>query len=374
VEQVLRVIVPPPVSYAVAFDAENTRQILDETRLPHCRSELPLSLDLSGFSRRSKAVSSAEEPQRSSTGEVRATQAMLASLCARHNDNAPPRHGRPSTTVVNWDFSGLDFRSMQFSDAAFLDCTFRHADMRDSAFQRSKLWGAAFDDADMSGGDFGESDFSASGGSSRRASRFTRALLRDTNLDHAVLTNAEFDCALLDRTKLRGADLAGARFRGAEIIDIALDGLALASADFAGASLRGTMRAKLEATGASRMAEQPSIEELEKRLRAHEIWVRSGGRSGRRLELVGHDLAGRDFSRALLAAARFDRSIFVEVCFRGAMLAAAQLRGANLRGADFTAADLRGADLRGANLRDARLGEALTGLLPGTSLVTLLTH
>lgn len=328
-------------------------------------------------------MSSAEEPQRSDTGEVRATQAMLASLCAWHNDNAPAHRGRPSTTVVNWDFSGLDFRNMQFSDAAFLDCTFRDADMRESVFQRSRLWGAAFDDAEMSGGDFSESDFSASGGrslaaapgaSSRRASRFTRAVLRDTNLDHAVLTDAEFDCALLDRTKLRGADLAGARFRGAEIIDIALDGLALASADFSGASLRGTTRAKLEATGASRMAEQPSVDELEKRLRAHEIWVRSGGRSGRRLELIGCDLVGRDFSRALLPAARLDRSIFVDVPFRGAMLAAAQLRGANLRGADFTAADLRGADLRGANLRDARLQEALTGLLPGTSLVTLLTH
>jgi uncharacterized protein YjbI with pentapeptide repeats len=199
-------------------------------------------------------------------------------------------------------------------------------------------------------------------------------VLRETNLDHAVLTGAEFDCALLDRTKLRGANLTGARFRGAEIVDIALDGLALAGADFSGASLRGATRAKLEATGASQMAEQPSPEEVEKRLRAHEVWVRSGGRSGRRMELVGYDLAGRDFSRALLAAARLDRSIFVEVRFRGAMLAAARLRGANLRGADFTAADLRGADLRGANLRDARLDEALTGVLPGTSLVTLLTH
>jgi uncharacterized protein YjbI with pentapeptide repeats len=326
-------------------------------------------------------VSTEKDPPRAKTGEVRATQAMLVSLCDWHNGGALPHYGRARATVVTWDFDGLDFRRMNFSDATFLDCSFRHADLRETMFQRSRLWGALFDDADASRADFADSDLSPGGAqghpqpageTARRSSRFTRAVLQETNLSNAKLAYVDFDCALLERTNLRRTDLRGARFRAAELVDAALEDAMLAGADFSGAACRGHTAATLRSRGMMQAAAELSPEELAERLRAHELWVRSGGRRGRRAELSNCDLSGTDLSHALLAAARLDRAIFAEARFAGAMLAAARFRGANLRGADFTAADLRGADLRGANLRGALLDDAVTGFLPGTALMTRL--
>lgn len=143
--------------------------------------------------------------------------------------------------------------------------------------------------------------------------------------------------------------------------------------DFSGAAFSADTRAWLAATGILPSVLELTPEAVARQLRAHELWVQSGGRRGKRAELIGYDLSGFQFSGALLAAARLDRSIFVEARFDGAMLAAARLRGANLRRADLSRADLRGADLRSANLRDALLTDALTGKLPGTSLKTRLS-
>jgi uncharacterized protein YjbI with pentapeptide repeats len=328
-----------------------------------------------------RSVTTGDNPPRQGPSEVHATQALLATLCEWHNGEAPGRYGRARTTVVNWDFSGLDFRRMNFADATFLDCTFRNADLRGAVFHRSKLWGAYFDDADLSGSNFAEADLSPgdergqSGRASdapRRSTRLVRTVLRDADFTDAKLRHVEFDCATLERTSLRRSDLAGARFRCAEIVDVALEGASLVGADFTGAAVRGEARRQVESAGVHLVSMELPAEEVQRHLRAHELWVRSGGRRGKRAELVGYDLSGFDFSGALLAAARLDRSIFAEARFADAMLAAARFRGANLRGADFTNADLRGADLRGANLREAKLADALIGKLPGTTLTTRL--
>lgn len=181
------------------------------------------------------------EPGQPRTSAVRATQALLTTLCEWHNGAAPARYGRARTTVVNWDFSGLDFRRMNFADATFLDCSFRQADLRRTVFHRAKLRGAEFDDADLTDGDFAEADLSR--GDARPEdlrphdpTRFVRAALCCTNFTGARLREVDFSGAYLDRTILRRADLSAARFRGAELIDVELDGAALAEADFAGAA------------------------------------------------------------------------------------------------------------------------------------------
>ena len=308
---------------------------------------------------------------RPETSEVRATQELLAQLGDWHNDDAPSRRGRARTTVINWDFAGLDFRAMHFSGATFLDCSFKSADLRGAVFHGAKLWGAYFDDADLSGADFAEADLSA-GDAPQRTARLARTVLRDTDFTAARLRQVTFDGALLERTQLRRADLTGARFRGAEISDTNLEGATMVGADFTGAALRGDMRHQIEPAGIALDAMALEFDAVAHRLREHERWVQSGGRRGKRAELVGYDFTGFDFSGALLAAARLDRSIFAEANFRGTTLAATLFRAANLRGADFTDADLRGADLRGANLRTAIFDRTLTGTLPGTSLHTRL--
>lgn len=75
------------------------------------------------------------------------------------------------------------------------------------------------------------------------------------------------------------------------------------------------------------------------RLKAHERWVETGGRSGTRLDLSYHDLSGADFQRLNL---------------RGACL-----QGVNLSDADLTGTDLRDADLQDVDFRNATLDGAL---------------
>jgi uncharacterized protein YjbI with pentapeptide repeats len=318
-------------------------------------------------------VSDESGPPLPETSEVRATQELLAQLRDWHNSDAPQRRRRARTTVVNWDFAGLDFCGMSFDGATFLDCSFKSVDLRGAVFRNAKLWGAYFDDADLSGGDFAEANLSPgdergqsgrTGDAPRRNARLARTLLRDTDFTAARLRHVDFDCALLESTNLRRADLSGARFRGAEISDSSLEGATLVGGDFTGAALRGDMRQQVEPAGIAPGPMELGFDAVAAQLRAHELWVQSGGRRGKRAELLGYDFSGFDFSGALLAAARLDRSIFAEAKFRDTMLAAARFRAANLRGADFAAADLRGADLRGANLHEANLEQALTGRLP----------
>jgi len=114
-------------------------------------------------------------------------------------------------------------------------------------------------------------------------------------------------------------------------------------------------------------------------LRAHERWLATEGREGRRADLAGADLgkadlAGADLRRADLSRANLQGANLQEARLGGATMPGADLQAANLVGADFRAADLRGAQFLGADLagavlhesdlRDADLGAAL-GLASG---------
>ena len=219
------------------------------------------------------------------TSEVRATQELLAQLRDWHNSDAPQRRRRARTTVVNWDFAGLDFCGMSFAGATFLDCSFKSVDLRGAVFRNAKLWRAYFDDADLSGCDFAEADLSPgdergqSGRTSdatRRNARLARTLLRDTDFTAARLRHVDFDCALLESTNLRRADLSGARFRGAEISDSSLEGATLVGGDFTGAALRGDMRQQVEPAGIAPGPMELGFDAVAAQLRAHELWVQSG--------------------------------------------------------------------------------------------------
>jgi uncharacterized protein YjbI with pentapeptide repeats len=54
----------------------------------------------------------------------------LAQVRDWHNSDAPQRRGRARTTVLNWDFAGLDFCGMSLAGATFLDCSFKSVDLR----------------------------------------------------------------------------------------------------------------------------------------------------------------------------------------------------------------------------------------------------
>lgn len=90
-------------------------------------------------------------------------------------------------------------------------------------------------------------------------------------------------------------------------------------------------------------------------LKAHAIWVNTGGLRGQQADLSGASLAGIDMAGANLRRARL-----CEVNLQGADLRLAKLHGADLEGANLQSAFLSRADLQGANLRNADLKGAKT--------------
>lgn len=99
--------------------------------------------------------------------------------------------------------------------------------------------------------------------------------------------------------------------------------------------------------------------ELTKILEAHEIWVQSGGKQGRRAELVGAnlndgDFEGRNLTNANLQGAELRRANFAGAQLRRTNLREADLQNANLETANFLlTAQLAGADVAGAKLPPA---------------------
>jgi uncharacterized protein YjbI with pentapeptide repeats len=90
--------------------------------------------------------------------------------------------------------------------------------------------------------------------------------------------------------------------------------------------------------------------DLQRRIAAHQQWLRSQGGDGERAHLAGFDLADADFSGVDLRGADFSSSRLRSANFHGACLAGATFAQADLRGADFGDATLAGADFVGANL------------------------
>jgi Pentapeptide repeats (8 copies) len=99
--------------------------------------------------------------------------------------------------------------------------------------------------------------------------------------------------------------------------------------------------------------ETHSVNELAMTLGWHEVWVKTGGRKGKRAVLVQSDLSKRPLARARLPLA-----ILAGARLQGANLDGAGLAVSDFGGADLSSASLVAADLRGANLENANLDEA----------------
>ncbi len=107
-------------------------------------------------------------------------------------------------------------------------------------------------------------------------------------------------------------------------------------------------------------------DELQNIVKAHDIWLNSGGDQGARANLQYANLEKTDFQGADLRKAYFSGSRLVSAILSGANLQETYLDGADLSNADLTGADLRNSYLSGANLLGAELSRAL---LAGARLV-----
>ena len=106
-----------------------------------------------------------------------------------------------------------------------------------------------------------------------------------------------------------------------------------------------------------------SKQEIEKILSAHQNWLTTEGKEGKRADFSGAilwrtDLRGANLCHADLSKADLYGALLYEADLRGADLRGADLSHADLRKAYLYGADLRKADLRGVDLRKADLREA----------------
>lgn len=93
-------------------------------------------------------------------------------------------------------------------------------------------------------------------------------------------------------------------------------------------------------------------------LDAHQLWVRTRGREGKRAELFDADLGRANLRLAVLVEANLQGAELDRAVLEGARLQRADLQRASLRGADLQRASMHQANCQGADLFEAHLEEA----------------
>lgn len=296
-------------------------------------------------------------------------QVALSALSQGSKKELPPlQNGRPyRADLRDADLQGAELGLAQLQQAIFsgahldfMDCRTRdgHADFQGADFQGASLYGAWLTRADLTGAVLNTPE---EGDGSRRLHQVT--VLRDANLDDAVLVDTDFQGADLTRASLRRADLTnaklnaprnrltgdrvepttrltGARLHGANLTRANLEGADLSDAWLAEAELTDARLAKASLAGAHLEGANLTAANLEG-ADLSDAWL-SGA------QLADARLAKANLSSAHLRGASLAGLNLQDVVLRGAWLADAQFAGTNLTKADLSGAHLEGADLSGA--------------------------
>ena len=202
--------------------------------------------------------------------------------------------------------------------------------------QRSDLTGAKVDGAVLLKTDFTDAVL--------RNASFRSADMRGSVLRGAVLENCDLEGCNLTHSDLQGADLSGARLEGALLVDADLRG-AVIDPDALSPSQR---RAALLPHG-----NKDIIVRLPELLAAHERWVESSSREGKRADLSDLDLSTQELWRSNLSAAIMRRAVLRNCKLAGGKFPMADLSLCDLRGSDARRADMRGINLERAVIKDA---------------------
>jgi len=102
--------------------------------------------------------------------------------------------------IVTQDFSGQDLREAEFSNNKFVGANFSQADMTAVVFNGVDLTGANLQNVDMTGGmaylsSFAEADLSGA--------ILTEAMLMQSSLRGATVTDADFSFAVVDKDQVK---------------------------------------------------------------------------------------------------------------------------------------------------------------------------
>lgn len=386
------------------------------------------------------------------------TQAELDEVIAKHEAFKGGKANGARATLQHYDLSNLSFKDRDMSNADFtgsimvgacfektnLDyavlyaCDLRDANFTNASMVRADLRGSCMRGAIMAGANMAEADLREGSYATfdpDKGLTFTSeskvwkegvggvdmrgANLSAVKLSGAIAINSNFEDANLSKStiirgNLSGANLAGANLAGADLSQCELKDVNLRGANLTGVLMDFSNLVNVDMAGA--LTDQPMGQTIDKQpipleelIKLHQVWLKTQGADGQKLDLSDHDLRsapslvganltmltaertvwyGRDlsnislqaallrggdfrhcnmtqgdfrgtnFSNANMVGAKFIKAHFEPLYFEGGRALRTSFNGANLRYTDFSGADLRNADFTGADLSSANLAGA----------------
>lgn len=278
------------------------------------------------------------------------------------------------------DFSGADLRGAEFycadlEGANLENADLRGADLRGVLLNDARLVGANLSGADLSSRSVGKDHPYASVSRYDRKSGEHRndTEMVDADLSQATVSSAQFVGCDMTGVVLDGANLSGADFSDAVLYGVSLEGADFGREEeppqFANCLIDDEIMAVLEEMRIDVRARTPDrmpLDILAQKVTAHEEWLASSGKSGRRLSLDMCSLNEANLANRDLRMASFRRCDFANADFDHAQLCLTNFAYCNLTSTSFVGANVSGADFRkvscdGANFTDAVMKRVSSG-------------
>jgi uncharacterized protein YjbI with pentapeptide repeats len=322
------------------------------------------------------------------------SQAELDEIIARHEAFKNARANGSRAILQHYDLTGLSFKERDLSNADFtgsvmvetnfektnLDyavlyaCDLRKANFSNASLIRADLRGACLRGALMSGANLMEADLregayatydpdkgltftsdsevwkEGTGGVDMRG-----ANLGSVKLSGAIAVNSNFEDANLSKStiirgNLSGANLAGANLAGADLSQCELKDVSLKGANLTGTLMDFSNLKNVDMTGAlTDQAAGRTVDthplSLEERITQHQLWLKTQGAEGQKLDLSDHDLR----NAPPLVGADLTMLVAERAIWYGRDLSRVNLQAALVRHSDFRQCNFTSADLRGTN-------------------------
>jgi len=335
-------------------------------------------------------------------------QVELDKIIAKHEAFRAGRSNGVRATLAHYDLSHLMFRGRDLSHADFtgsvlyeadlenatLDfcllyaCDLRKANFRNASLVRADLRGSCLRGAIMTGADLTSADLregtfatydpekglsyisdneawiGGTGGVDLRG-----ANLGSVKLSGAVATNSNFEDAnlcksVIIRGNLSGANLTGANLAGADLSQCEIRDVSLRGANLTGTLIDFSNLKNVDMTGA--LTDRPSgltpdklPMSLEELIRLHQLWLKTKGAEGQKLDLSNHDMRNAPpLVGANLTMLTAENSIWYGLDLSQINLQASHLNESDFRNCNFAGADLRGSVFQKCNMVGARFVRA----------------
>lgn len=335
-------------------------------------------------------------------------QAELDAIIAKHVAFKAGRANGVRAVLQHYDLSGLSFNKTDLSNADFtgsvmveanlsnckLDytifyaCDLRKANFTEASLVRSDFRGACLRGAVMMNANLAEADLREGSYAiydPEKGLTFTSdsdvwkegiggvdmrgANLGSVKLSGAIAINSNFEDAnlskaVISRGNLSGANLAGANLEGADLSQCELKNVNLSGANLAGVMMDFSNLDNVDLSGAlTDKASGKSVNNLavpiEEMIASHQIWLKTSGDDGKRMDLSDHDMRGvvsmRGANLTMLAA---ERTIWYGQDLSSMSLQAAMLRQSDFRNCSFLGSDLRGTSFSKCTMTGAKFTKA----------------